>query len=204
MSHFPIFENSKTALRKSALEIREGLAITDISRQIRERIESWPLFQKTETVLLYSPFRNEIDLMPLIEQYPKKRWYLPKIKQTVKPQEEPKNLVFCRYLPFQPLIPGAYGILESASEEVLRFPLSTPPLIFVPGLMFDRKGYRLGYGKGYYDRFFKRLEATGTEVIPVGAVAEALCIDSLPRESHDMPVSWLVTEAALYAVNRNA
>ncbi|MDR0819296.1 MAG: 5-formyltetrahydrofolate cyclo-ligase [Oscillospiraceae bacterium] len=70
-------------------------------------------------------------------------------------------------------------------------------IIIVPGLTFDRKGYRIGKGGGYYDRL---LEAA-PGVFTVGLARDALLADSVPRETHDMSVMRVVTETQTLTIN---
>ena len=175
------------------------MPMSAISQQIQNRVESWPSFQEAETVLFYSAFRNEVCLGSLTEKYPRKRWYLPKVEQP-RPEQD-KRLGFYRFSRQTKMFPGAYGVLEPASCERFIPSQDDPPfLIFVPGLLFDKRGYRLGYGKGYYDRFLQGLSQQGIPHISVGLVPDALCIDELPFEPHDIPVQWVVTESYLHAV----
>lgn len=195
MSHLPISENSKTALRKTAVEIRNSLPMQEISRKINAHIMNWALFQKAEIVLAYSAIRNEVDLLPLTTAFPDKQWYLPKV--------ENDNLVFYRYIEDTVLTTGAYGVPEPVSEEVFTPIQATNPIfILVPGLRFDRQGYRLGYGKGYYDRFLHSLHQKSIPYLSVGTVPDALFIDHLPVEEHDIPVTWIVTESRLNPIEK--
>lgn len=188
MSVLPSSENPKHDLRKSALATRESLDMGAISAVIQENIESWPVFGKAETVLFYYPYRHEVDLLPLAAAHPEKRWYLPAVTGETQ-------LSFFRYHPGAPLETGQYGIREPSRSE----PLGDAPkgtLILIPGLMFDRQGYRLGYGKGYYDRF---LSALTTPCQLAAPVPEALLCDQLPHDPWDVKIPALITEAGLFA-----
>ena len=66
-------------------------------------------------------------------------------------------------------------------------------LILVPALMYDRAGYRIGYGGGYYDRFL-----SGVGAFTIGLARERLLMDRLPREAHDIAVRCIVTEEMVY------
>ncbi|NQT22005.1 MAG: 5-formyltetrahydrofolate cyclo-ligase [Candidatus Omnitrophica bacterium] len=86
---------------------------------------------------------------------------------------------------------GPYGILQprkdSSPEE---FPLEKIDLVIVPGVAFDEQNNRLGRGKGYYDRFLRKLPP-GTETI--GLCFDFQIVGYLPQESHDFPVSRVIT-----------
>ena len=73
----------------------------------------------------------------------------------------------------------------------------TVELALVPGLCFDEEGTRLGYGRGYFDRFLGRLP---TGVPRVGVAYDALVVARLPREAHDLGMTHLATESGVRAV----
>ena len=195
MSGSSTFENEKSVLRKEALRLRETLPMAALSARICQHIQEWPLFLATERIFFYHPFRNELNLLPLAEQFPLKRWALPVVQSGGTVQ-------FHQYHPEHPLTGGKYGIQEPGRHAITG---EAPELIqpaphdvmIVPGLLFDEAGYRLGYGKGYYDRYLSGLAARGFWCHLVGAVPEALLKPTLPKDSWDLPVSWLVTEAGL-------
>jgi 5-formyltetrahydrofolate cyclo-ligase len=192
MSHPPISENDKSALRKTAIARRGQLPMPELSARIREQLIRWPVFQQAETILFYSAIRNEIELLPLAEETSGHRWYLPKVEQE-------GMIRFYRYQPGTSLAPGAYGVPEPpCADPLVTGQHSGPLLILVPGLLFDRQGYRLGYGKGYYDRFLNGLKQNGTAAVTVGASPGTLLVDRLPNEPHDVPVDIIITESTQF------
>ena len=96
---------------------------------------------------------------------------------------------------------------EDALEDGLfatRHPLATmervtPDLLLVPLLAFDLEGGRLGYGGGYYDRTLAALRERGP-VVAVGIGYAAQRMDGLPRETHDQPLDWIVTEQDVWEI----
>lgn len=88
----------------------------------------------------------------------------------------------------QILMPGAFGVLEPSRD----WPRFTPSLLFVPLLAFDRQGYRLGYGGGYYDRTLAHLR-----VRSIGIAYAGQEVASLPREPHDMALDAIITETGI-------
>lgn len=89
------------------------------------------------------------------------------------------------------LVKGRFGLFQPASGE--GSPPVDPDIVLVPLLAFDRKGYRLGYGKGYYDATLAALRARKS-VVAVGlAWAEQAVLFNLPRAAHDVPLDWVVT-----------
>lgn len=82
---------------------------------------------------------------------------------------------------------GAYGIYEPS--VVKKAKESDMDVIFVPGLAFDRNGGRMGFGKGYYDRFLKNSRG-----IKIGLCYDFQLFDFIPTQSHDVPMDYIITE----------
>ena len=95
-------------------------------------------------------------------------------------------MVFRRWAPYEPIVPGGFGTLVPAPEQ----PEVSPRILIVPLAAFDRRGYRIGYGKGYYDRALSELGPT----ISIGIAYAAQEIDAVPQEPHDRRLDWIVTE----------
>jgi 5-formyltetrahydrofolate cyclo-ligase len=85
------------------------------------------------------------------------------------------------------LVSGEYGILEPSGAHV---PIEELDVVVVPALAFDRGGFRLGWGGGYYDRMLATLDENVTTAV-VGY--DWQLVDELPREPHDQPVQWVIT-----------
>ncbi|WP_337844368.1 5-formyltetrahydrofolate cyclo-ligase [Thermus sp.] len=168
----------KAALRKKAKALWRTLDRKALSEAVLEVLLPWIRAGGFGDILLYHPLPHELDLLPLLERYPA-RYYLPKVAGeglTVHP--------------FGPLLPGPFGPLEPTTPPVDPRVLD---LVVVPGLAFDRQGYRLGHGQGYYDRFLKGVRATTLGVVP-----EALLFPRLPRDPWDRRVDFLATEKGVF------
>jgi len=98
--------------------------------------------------------------------------------------------VFRAWRPEDPLEPAGFGTRVPLENQ----PELTPEFLIVPLLAFDRAGYRLGYGGGFFDRSLARLKDMGT-TLAVGVAYAAQEVADVPRDSHDQPVDWIVTEA---------
>ncbi len=158
------------------------------SRLICEHLAVWEVFQRAEAILTYLPMKAEVDLRPLPGQFPKKYWLLPRIVP-----EENHRMDFHPYDPAR-LVIHKFGMAEPAADLPI-VPAGAVELVLVPGLAYDRHGWRLGYGGGYYDRFLASFGG-----ICVGVVYQALLLESVPHSGYDVPVGWIVTETGLSQV----
>ncbi|MCJ7512320.1 MAG: 5-formyltetrahydrofolate cyclo-ligase [Anaerolineales bacterium] len=140
------------------------------SQRICERMQQWSAFQSATVVSAHLPMRGEVDLQPLIVGVPNFLWAIPRLADAPV-----RHLLFHVYHP-QHLIPHRFGMPDPDPGLPVVAP-EHPDLIFVPGLAFTPRGYRLGYGGGYYDRLLAQ-----------PGHAPALLLDEIAHEPHDMPV----------------
>jgi len=179
----------KPALRKQLHQERDALAAEfcqEASLLICKHIQDWEFFKDAEMIQTYMPMRSEVDLTPLLKSHSHKGWVIPRILPEGR-------MVFSRYDPDR-LIRHAFGMLEPAPD----LPTVEPGeinLALVPGLAFDRQGWRLGYGGGFFDRFLSQFNGTR-----LGVTFDALRLDALPHEIFDIPMQYVVTEKGLHAI----
>jgi 5-formyltetrahydrofolate cyclo-ligase len=184
----PIAEQ-KNLIRKQYRQIRREIqepARIKASQSICECIAAWPLFQNVQVVQTYMPIKGEVDLRPLLNEYPQKTWVLPRILP-----EDDHGLRFHVYDPLK-LVRHPFGMDEPA-ESLPVFPPQQIDMALVPGLAYDWHGWRLGYGGGYYDRFLRSFAG-----VSLGVVYESLWLESLPQGEYDVPVNWVVTETGIH------
>ena len=137
----------------------------------------------------YLPIRDEADVAPLLRQLADhgKDLLLPAVLGPDLPLE------FRRWHPDDPLEPGPFNTLQaSAAAE-----RAVPDMLLVPMLAYDESGGRLGYGGGYYDRSLSALRQKGP-VTAIGIAYAAQKMKHLPREAHDQPLDWMVTEQSVW------
>ena len=185
----------KAALRREFQALRQsvtGRARIQADERLFAHLFASDVWKNASTVLSYCSVRGEIDLSPVWRQatLDGKAYALPR---TVTGAAEGR-MIFQYVQNETNLVVGRYALSEPASTcpEVTDF---TRTLCIVPGLAFDRDGYRLGYGGGYYDRFL----AAHPEVTPVGLCYGICLCDRLPRNSYDIPVSYIITERSVTA-----
>jgi len=100
-------------------------------------------------------------------------------------------LVFRRWFPGMTMVPAVHDIpVPPADAETV-----DPDVLIVPLLAFDRQGYRVGYGGGFYDRTLAAKRGAGGPVTAIGYAFAAQEVDAVPHESYDQPLDVIVTEA---------
>ena len=174
--------------RRALISI-EKKAVLDTA--ICERIASLPCFCEAESILLYSPVKGEIDLSPLAKAA------LDMGKRVAYPicNKDDLSMTFRYVSSLSELLPGSYSIPEPP-KDATEFSSDTKALCVVPALAFDTLGFRIGYGKGYYDRFLKNFDG-----YTVGAVYSELLSELLPRGYYDMAVDIIITERRIIETN---
>ena len=178
----------KPQLRKHFCALRERFPaeeVTAASTALCQRLAGWTVLQEAQTVLTYLAFRNEPDLGLLFELLPEIHWVVPRIEQG-------RRLALHPYDPAH-LVRHRFGMLEPAADLPVVDP-ATLDLVLVPGVAFDRRGGRLGFGGGYYDRFL-----TTTPALRVGVAYDQCLADELPCGEHDQRVDWIATPSSLFA-----
>lgn len=141
-----------------------------------------------DSVLLFAPIGDEPNIMPLAEEL------LGRGVSVFFPVSltETRRLEFHRVTALSELCLGAYEIREP-SRKLPGFENGENSVCVVPALAFDRQGMRIGYGKGYYDRFLSTFKGKS-----MGAVYSQLLFDRLPADKHDVPVDMIITEGGVY------
>lgn len=176
--------SDKKSLRSKLLKDRLAIPSEDWqarSLKIAERIARLPIVEECTDIALYMSFRNEVDVSPLLELLPKKKFYFPRTDIVANTME------FLRYEAMEQFAVNRWGVHEPIRGEAL--PKSGEVLVIVPALAFDRQGQRLGYGKGFYDRFLSH-----SPCFTIGVCFSEFFFDHLPSESHDRVVNMVVTE----------
>lgn len=183
----------KKVLRESILNLRMNLTkaeVKDKSDKIFKQLKNLEMMGKSQNILLYMDFRNEVRTQGIIDYLvgQGKNVYLPRV--IFKEREMRAYL----YDGLETLEKSKYGILEpSINAKALE--RSSLDLIIAPGVAFSSSGYRLGYGGGYYDKFLEKL---GREVPVIALAFELQMLNDLPVEKHDRIVSKIVTEKQVY------
>jgi 5-formyltetrahydrofolate cyclo-ligase len=157
-------------------------------QKITECVISRTEWKKAETVCLYMSLPDEVDTKSLVAAA------LNGQKTVVFPRVENGRLILHRITSVTDFTLGAYHILEPKKSMPLVDPTSVD-LFIVPGIVFDWDGYRLGHGKGYYDRLLAGIDAP-----KIGLAYAVQMIAKVPHTSYDVPMTVVVTEEGTYAL----
>lgn len=132
----------------------------------------------------YYPMEGEIWPLPLMAALRAKghSLALPVMQGKADP------LLFRAWSPGDPLIPGVWGIRQPAPDRAVVY----PDIVLVPLLAFDARGYRLGYGGGYYDRTLRSLRSV-KPILAVGLALDELEVDAVPHLDYDERLDWVLT-----------
>lgn len=159
---------------------------------IREHLGGWSEYRAASCVLLFAGMSQEPDLLPLLEAvgegYPAngRKFCFPKVSgEEIEVYEVGGR---------GELISGRYGIKEPDPARALRVAVRSIDLVLVPGVAFGMRGERVGRGKGYFDRFLPGLRP-GAAV--VGTCFCCQIFESLPLETHDFPMKYIVCEQGM-------
>ena len=173
--------------KRDAMEERDWQKRSEI---IRKHIRGWETYLNANIVAAFSPFGREVDIWPLIKEI------LGKNKFLLLPRVNPDGtLALCPVKNRNQIKPGYKGILEPDTDPV-DFLKILPDLILIPGLAFDRTGYRLGFGKGFYDKLLGAIPAAAA-VVKLGVAFDWQVVDKIPVEEHDAAVDFLATEEGI-------
>ena len=178
----------KAALRRRARAARAALATPPgvPGRRLAQVLAG--LGPSGRVLAGYWPLASEADPRPAMEAHAGPLC-LPVVEGPGRP------LVFRRWDPGAPLRAGAFGVMEPVGAEVC-----LPGVLIVPLLAFDRRGRRLGYGGGFYDRTLAQLRArSGARIEAIGLAFAAQEVDLVPSEPTDLPLDLIVTEAEAIA-----
>lgn len=170
-------------LRRKQLD--EALCL-DLSLRIQQRLLGFAGFSRAKILALYSPVNNEVAIDHLLNVA------LSQGKQVCFPRVSGETLQFVAVESSEELQPGTFGVAEPVGGNVLAAELID--LLVVPGVAFARDGFRLGYGKGFYDRELSRVRRA---TVSIGFCYDFQLCDALPTEDHDQPLDYIVTETQL-------
>lgn len=180
---------SRDKLRGATLSHRRTLAQAECvawSHSIQVSAVALPQYRAAPSVALYSPVENEVATKMILDDALSsgKMVFYPKLNSTGSSE-------FARVRAVDDFVAGRLGISEPAGTDLLALGESDDLTVFVPGVLFDRRGNRLGRGGGWYDRV---LSALGRHRVFVALAYEFQVVDGLAAESWDQRMHFIITE----------
>ncbi len=181
----------KKELRSEILRRRKSLSseeVADKSLSIVSNLSKIQCYNYSKIIALYSPYRNEVDLLSLFSDS-SKRFCFPKVVKGTK------KLDFYLLNNLSDFIEGAYGIMEP-SDSLEKVAVEDVELFLVPGVAFSIDMERIGYGGGFYDT---TLQYRSTNSKTIGVAFEIQMVDSGFADLWDQTLDGVVTEANIYS-----
>ena len=175
----------KSQLRKLALQKRKELDVQTLSERIMNNLYSLEEYKRAKNVLTYFPLKYEVQTQACLKD-DLKTWYLPRVTGD--------DLEVCLYDKEQ-LSKGNFNILEPTNEKMQD--LNFINLVIIPCVAADKKGYRIGYGKGYYDRFLPNLPKSCKKVL---LVYSNLLFDDVFHSDFDVCSDIVVTDKEIFRI----
>lgn len=179
----------KKDIRKKILGIREDLTereAEEMSREICRKLFKMDCLQQAEWIYGYMPVRKEVDIRPFLE------FLLQKGRNLALPRVCGDTMEFYRITSFADLEEGSFHVPEP-KENCPK--VKSDGIILVPGVVFDKKGGRIGYGKGYYDKYFS---GHGQKLEKFGIGYTIQIIDTIPTTLLDVPLDGMVCEKEVF------
>ncbi len=187
----------KAALRLKARTLRDGISVSDraaASAAICSHILASPLFQNCRILLCYAPIGSEADVLAVAKAA------LAEGKAVGFPICNGAEMEFYAVTALDELCKAdAFGIPIPDATKSPRITPDRGTLMLLPGLALDKSGNRIGYGKGYYDRYLHR---TSPAPVTLGVTYAATLFESIPSEKTDIPAVFLATEDGIIRNNK--
>ena len=188
----------KTELRQEYIGKRRAIG-PEQKKELDDRITQLFLssitYRYSAAVLLYAPLDDEIDVNEIAKQALSAGKIVAFPKCNVKDNTMEYRIVH----DLSELVPGALDILEPAADTEIYDYIARAQrdhaVCIVPGVVFDIQGYRIGYGRGFYDRFLNRFEG-----VKVGLAYSNFILKTIPRGRYDLPCDVIVSEKGVRAI----
>lgn len=210
--------DTKKQIRRNVLSVRNMISPElrqEKSSKILQTLYEMEVYRITGVILCYVNYQSEVITMPLIERA------LADGKKVFCPKVSGEDMDFYRIMGVGELKDGYKGIKEpQGGQGFLEFlcesdgrsdnsdtgneinGIYNKTLVIIPGTAFDTGCHRMGYGKGFYDKYLTRLSESGVDVYKIGLGYECQIINKVPCEAHDIVLDMLVTEENIYRRKR--
>ena len=183
-------KQERERLRAEVLQKRNSIPPSvrvELSRRIVRHTINWIEENRANTVLIYLSMRSEVETGGLLDYLlTQNKIALAPVMCMKRRDLTPHRIVDAK----RDLILHPYGMYQPNKEACPPFPLNQIDLIFVPGVAFDPKGYRIGYGAGFYDRFLPQCP----QAVWIGLAYEAQIVTDTFPQPWDVPLHHILTE----------
>lgn len=179
--------NMKNKIRKGILVLRKAMTktiIVEYSKIITRKIIEHPRYKNAEMILCYVDAKNEVMTSGIIED----AWR--KGKKVAVPKVHGEVMKFYLIESYEQLESGCFGILEPKAECIEVTKVSEKSIVIMPGVAFDSQGNRIGYGKGYYDKYFSKYP----KVYKIAIAFSLQIVPEIPADRFDIKADCVITE----------
>lgn len=182
----------KYEIRKKLLQKRKEIHSKKLDECVCNMLVDSNLFKNAQSILLYASLDDEISTDCLID------YAINCGKKVALPvcRDKKGNMDFYYIKSTDELVKGYFSVREPDADKCAVVTDYSDSICIVPAVSYDEKGFRLGYGKGYYDRFLQKYTS-----ISVGLCYNELIEKELPINSYDVPVDYIVTQNRLISVD---
>lgn len=185
----------KNILRKFYKKLRKDMSLSQrriYDMQIFEKVIKLEAFKNSSNILVYISSEIEVDTFAIICYAFRtgKKVFAPKCVL------DSNNMSFYEIKSFNDLEQGSFGIFEP-KEYCPKIVELNDACCIVPALSYDKRGYRLGFGKGFYDKFLCKFNGE-----KIGICYDNCVCGKLPNDEFDISVDWLVTEKSDFEINK--
>lgn len=178
-----VLKQKKDKLRKDISSLKLQFTERELlekSEEVFSVVELTGVFQDAKRIFIYYSLPGEVSTLNFIEKWKEeKEFFLPVVQGD--------TLTFRKYISGAELNKSAFGVLEPQGEDFLEY--KKVDLIIVPGVSFDRRKNRIGYGKGYYDRFL-----SSVNIPKMGVCYDFQLLDNIPTDENDIQMDYVISE----------
>ena len=179
---------NKSKLRKKYIEIRKGIIDKEKkSLEILRKITSLEEYKKSKVIALYYSLSSEVDTINLIN------YSLENKKIVLLPKVLGEDMVFYEIKSLDGLKKSSFGVMEA--ENGIEYNKELIDLVIVPGVCFDKHLNRIGFGKGYYDKYLE-----GYNGLTIGiCFEEQMSEENIEVDKNDVQLKYIITEKNIYS-----
>lgn len=183
---------TKSSIRKKMLTLRDGMSCEErvtCSKKITETLLGLDLIRQAKDILCFAGYKSEVQTVELIEAL------LTLDKKVYAPRVNGEEMDFYRIKSLKDLKEGYKGIPEpiDACKDIFEGPICDNTVMLMPGAAFARDGSRIGYGKGFYDRYLAKYDIMNR----IALCFSVQLAESIPSDIHDKKASVIITEKGI-------